>query len=199
MKVPFSWLREHCDPGLGVEELAEGIALRTTEVERISYVGPPSGEGFVVGKVLSVERHPDADRLTVCEVETGDGTRTIVCGAPNVAAGQTVPVALPGATLPGGQRLGRAELRGVTSDGMILSEAELEMGDDAGGVSRVLARRRAGSADSGHAACRGAADRRAGARARGELEPRRLPRRVRGRARGARVHGRGARGAAVGG
>ena len=112
MKVLFSWLREHCDPGLGVEELAEGIALRTTEVERISYVGPPSGEGFVVGKVLSVERHPDADRLSVCEVETGDGTRTIVCGAPNVAAGQTVPVALPGATLPGGQRLGRAELRG---------------------------------------------------------------------------------------
>ena len=135
MKVPFSWLREHCDPGLGVEELAEGIALRTTEVERISYVGPPSGEGFVVGKVLSVERHPAADRLSVCEVETGDGTRTIVCGAPNVAAGQTVPVALPGATLPGGQRLGRAELRGVTSDGMILSEAELDLGDDAAGIA----------------------------------------------------------------
>jgi phenylalanyl-tRNA synthetase beta chain len=137
MKVPFSWLREHCDPGLGVEELAEGIALRTTEVERISYVGPPSGEGFVVGKVKSVETHPDADRLSVCEVETGDRTRTIVCGAPNVAAGQTVPVALPGAVMPGGQKLGRAELRGVTSDGMILSEAELEMGDDAGGIAEL--------------------------------------------------------------
>ena len=134
MKVPISWLREHCDPGLGVEELAEGIALRTTEVERISYVGPPSGEGFVVGKVQSVEAHPDADRLSVCEVETGDGTRTIVCGAPNVAAGQTVPVALPGARLPDGRELERAELRGVTSDGMILSEAELEVGDDAGGI-----------------------------------------------------------------
>ena len=135
MKVPYSWLREHCDPGLGVEELAELIALRTTEVERISYVGPPSADNFVVGRVVSVDRHPNADRLTVCEVETGGGTRTIVCGAPNVAAGQTVPVALPGARLPGGQELGRAELRGVTSDGMILSEAELEMGDDAAGIA----------------------------------------------------------------
>ena len=135
MKVPYSWLREHCDPGLGVEELAELIALRTTEVERISYVGPPSADNFVVGRVVSVDRHPNADRLSVCQVETGSGARTIVCGAPNVAAGQTVPVALPGATLPGGQELGRAELRGVTSDGMILSEAELGMGDDAGGIA----------------------------------------------------------------
>ena len=134
MRVPSHWLREHCDPGLAADELGELLALRTTEVERISYLGPPSGDGFVVGKVVSVEPHPDADRLTVCEVDTGDGTRTIVCGAPNVAPGQTVPVALPGAVLPGGQRLGRAELRGVTSNGMILSEAELELGDDADGI-----------------------------------------------------------------
>ncbi|MGH2962569.1 MAG: phenylalanine--tRNA ligase subunit beta [Solirubrobacterales bacterium] len=135
MRAPYSWLREYCDPGLEVEELAERIALRTTEVERISYVGPPSADGFVVGRVASVERHPDADRLTVCEVETGDGTRTIVCGAPNVAAGQTVPVAVPGAVMPGGEKLGRAKLHGVTSDGMILSEAELEIGDDAAGIA----------------------------------------------------------------
>jgi phenylalanyl-tRNA synthetase beta chain len=135
MKVPYSWLREFCDPGIPEPELLDRIALRTTDVEGISYVGPPSAEGFVVGRVVSVEPHPDADRLTVCEVETGDGTRTIVCGAPNVAAGQTVPVALPGATMPGGQELGRAELRGVTSDGMILSEAELQVGDDADGIA----------------------------------------------------------------
>jgi phenylalanyl-tRNA synthetase beta chain len=134
MKVPYSWLGEYCDPGLSPEELLELIALRTTDVEGISYVGPPSGEGFVVGKVVSVQAHPNADRLSVCEVETGDGTRTIVCGAPNVAAGQTVPVALPGATMPGGERLERAELRGVVSDGMILSEAELQIGDDAAGI-----------------------------------------------------------------
>ena len=134
MRIPYSWLREHCDPELSAEELGELLALRTTEVERISYLGPPSTEGFVVGRVARVEPHPDADRLTVCQVETGDATRTIVCGAPNVAAGQTVAVALPGAVMPGGQELGRAELRGVTSDGMILSEAELQIGEDAEGI-----------------------------------------------------------------
>jgi phenylalanyl-tRNA synthetase beta chain len=135
MKVPYFWLREYCDPGIAIDELAERIAMRSTEVERISHFGPSSADGFVVGKVVSVEAHPDADRLSVCEVDTGDGTRTIVCGAPNVAAGQTVPVALPGAVMPGGERLERAELRGVTSDGMILSEAELQIGDDAAGIA----------------------------------------------------------------
>jgi len=134
LRVPISWLREHCDPDLTVGELGELLALRTTEVERISHVGPPSTEGFVVGRVDRVDHHPDADRLSVCQVETGDATRTIVCGAPNVAAGQTVAVGLPGAVMPNGEELGRAELRGVTSDGMILSEAELQVGDDADGI-----------------------------------------------------------------
>jgi phenylalanyl-tRNA synthetase beta chain len=134
MKVPYSWLREHCDPGLSPEGLLELLALRTTDVEGISYVGPPSADGFVVGKVVAIEPHPDADRLSVCEVDTGDGIRTIVCGASNVAAGQTVPVALPGAMMPSGEQLGQAKLRGVVSDGMILSEAELQIGDDAGGI-----------------------------------------------------------------
>jgi len=134
MRIPFSWVTEYCDPGLSADELAERLALRTTEVERISYVGAPSPDGFVVARVVSVDQHPNADRLSVCAVDAGDEVRTIVCGAPNVAAGQLVPVALPGATLPGGQKLGRAKLRGVTSDGMILSEAELELGDDADGI-----------------------------------------------------------------
>jgi phenylalanyl-tRNA synthetase beta chain len=134
MKVPESWLRVYCDPDAGLEEIGEGLAMHTTEVERISQVGAPSAESFVVGKVLSVEQHPDADRLSVCEVDAGEGGRTIVCGAPNVAAGQTVPVALPGAVMPDGSKLGKARLRGVESDGMILSEAELEIGDDADGI-----------------------------------------------------------------
>jgi phenylalanyl-tRNA synthetase beta chain len=135
MKVPESWLRAYCDPDVGLEELGDLIAMHTTEVERISQVGAPSADSFVVGKVLSVERHPDADRLSVCEVDAGEGGRTIVCGAPNVAAGQTVPVALPGAVMPDGTKLGRAKLRGVESDGMILSEAELEIGEDADGIA----------------------------------------------------------------
>jgi phenylalanyl-tRNA synthetase beta chain len=135
MRVPESWLRAYCDPDVGLEELGDLIAMHTTEVERISQVGTSSADSFVVGKVLSVERHPDADRLSVCEVDAGEGGRTIVCGAPNVAAGQTVPVALPGAVMPDGTELGKAKLRGVESDGMILSEAELQIGDDADGIA----------------------------------------------------------------
>ncbi|HWO16691.1 MAG TPA: phenylalanine--tRNA ligase subunit beta, partial [Solirubrobacterales bacterium] len=134
MKVPYSWLREHCDPGMTATELAERLAMTGTEVERVTVAGPPSGDGFVVGKVLSAEPHPDADRLRVCAVDTGGGERTIVCGAPNVAAGQTVPVALPGATLPGGQEIGRAKLRGVESAGMILSAAELAIAEESAGI-----------------------------------------------------------------
>ncbi len=134
MRVPYSWLREHCDPGVGAGELAERLAMTGTEVERVGTIGPPSAEGFVVGKVLSAEPHPNADRLRVCVVDTGDGERTIVCGAPNVAAGQTVPVALPGATLPGGYEIGTAKLRGVESAGMICAAAELELGEGPAGI-----------------------------------------------------------------
>jgi phenylalanyl-tRNA synthetase beta chain len=135
MRVPYAWLREHCDPGVGAGELAERLAMTGTEVERVAEVGPPLGDGFVIGRVLECQRHPNADRLSVCSVDTGDGeARTIVCGAPNVAAGQTVPVALPGATMPGGQRLKEAKLRGVRSAGMILSAAELEIAEEAEGI-----------------------------------------------------------------
>jgi phenylalanyl-tRNA synthetase beta chain len=135
MRAPDSWLRSYCDPKLSVQELADELAMHSIEVERITHAGAPDPEGFVVGKVLSVEKHPDADRLSVCRVDAGGGERTIVCGAPNVAAGQTVPVALPGAVLPGGTKLGKAKLRGVESNGMILSEAELELGEDSDGIA----------------------------------------------------------------
>jgi phenylalanyl-tRNA synthetase beta chain len=135
VKVPESWLRAYSDPTVAFAELGDLIAMHTTEVERISHVGVPSADSFVVGKVLKVEKHPDADKLSVCEVDAGEGGRTIVCGAPNVAAGQTVPVALPGAVMSDGTKLGKAKLRGVESDGMILSEAELEIGDDAAGIA----------------------------------------------------------------
>ncbi len=134
MKVPYSWLREYCDPGVEPGQLAERLAMTGTEVERVGTVGPPSAEGFVIGKVLSAEPHPNADRLRVCTVDTGDGERTIVCGAPNVAAGQTVPVALPGATLPGGHKIGKAKLRGVESLGMICSASELGVGESPDGI-----------------------------------------------------------------
>ncbi len=134
MKVPVTWLTSYSDPGWDPERIAERLAMTGTEVERVADPGGGSADGFVIGKVLEVSKHPDADKLSVCEVDTGDGTRTIVCGAPNVAAGQLVPVALPGAVLPSGDKLKKAKLRGVESDGMILSETELELGDDADGI-----------------------------------------------------------------
>ncbi|HET7417316.1 MAG TPA: phenylalanine--tRNA ligase subunit beta [Solirubrobacterales bacterium] len=134
MRVPFSWLREYCDPGMEPAALADRLVMTGTEVERLDTVGPPSAEGFVVGKVLEREQHPNADRLSVCRVDVGDGERTIVCGAPNVDAGQTVPVVLPGGTMPGGMKIRKAKLRGVPSEGMILSAAELEVAEEADGI-----------------------------------------------------------------
>ncbi|HEX6206009.1 MAG TPA: phenylalanine--tRNA ligase subunit beta [Solirubrobacterales bacterium] len=134
MRVPFNWLREYCDPGVDPAQLADRLVMTGTEVERLDTIGPSSGEGFVVGKVLEREKHPKADRLSVCKVDTGDGERTIVCGAPNVDAGQTVAVVLPGATMPGGMKIRKAKLRGIPSEGMILSAAELEIAEEADGI-----------------------------------------------------------------
>jgi phenylalanyl-tRNA synthetase beta chain len=135
MRVPLSWLREYCDPGLGADAIAERLAMTGTEVARVERFGVGSPDRFVVGRVLNAAPHPDADRLRVCEVDDGSGSpRTIVCGAPNVAEGQTVAVALPGALMPDGSTLDEAELRGVVSHGMILSEEELGLGEDHAGI-----------------------------------------------------------------
>ncbi len=135
MRVPYSWLREYCDPGLAAEELAERLVMTGTEVERVEIAGPPRPDNFLVGKVTEAAQHPDADRLRVCTVEVGEeGPRTIVCGAPNVAAGQTVAVALPGARMPGREKLRKAKLRGVASEGMILAADEIAIGEDHEGI-----------------------------------------------------------------
>ena len=134
MRVPLSWLREYCDPGMEPAALADRLVMTGTEVERLDTVGPPAADGFVVGRVLERDQHPNADRLSVCKVDTGDGERTIVCGAPNVDAGQTVAVVLPGAVMPGGMKIRKAKLRGVPSEGMILSAAELELAEEADGI-----------------------------------------------------------------
>jgi phenylalanyl-tRNA synthetase beta chain len=135
MRVPVSWLRAYCDPGLSTDEIVERLAMTGTEAERVERVGVGAVDRFVVGKVLAAEQHPNADRLRVCTVDCGEGDpRTIVCGAPNVAAGQTVAVALPGAVMPDGTKLGEAKLRGVKSSGMILAEDEVGIGEDHSGI-----------------------------------------------------------------
>ena len=135
MRVPIEWLHEYCRPELKTSELAERLTMTGTKVEAIHHHGVAALEHFVVGKVLESEQHPNADRLTVNVVDVGEAApTTIVCGAPNVAAGQTVAVARPGAVMPDGSVLGRAKLRGVESDGMILAEDELAIGTEHAGI-----------------------------------------------------------------
>ncbi len=142
MRVSLEWLREYCDPGLDVHAIEERLTMTGTKVEAIHHHGVRNPECFLVGYVQSCERHPDADRLSVCVVDLGsaapDGPVTIVCGAPNVAAGQTVAVACPGATMPDGTKIKRAKLRGVVSDGMILAERELGIDSHPPGREGIL-------------------------------------------------------------
>jgi phenylalanyl-tRNA synthetase beta chain len=135
MRVPVKWLNEYVEPDLDVHALAERLAMTGTEVERVERHGVGALENFVVGRVLKAEQHPDADRLRVCLVDIGGGDpQQIVCGAPNVAAGQTVAVARPGAVMPDGTKLGKAKLRGVVSNGMILAEDEVAIGTEHDGI-----------------------------------------------------------------
>jgi phenylalanyl-tRNA synthetase beta chain len=139
MQFPESWLREFCDPPITSAALAELLTMSGMEVEQARAVAPPFS-GVVVGHVLAVERHPNADRLTVCQVDVGAAVAlNIVCGAPNVRAGIKVPCAQVGAALPPGEdgkpfliKLGK--LRGVESQGMLCSARELKLSDDHGGL-----------------------------------------------------------------
>jgi phenylalanyl-tRNA synthetase beta chain len=135
MRVPLRWLRSYCDPGVDAAVVADTLTMAGDKVERLHHTGVGDPAAFLTGRVLESERHPDADRLSVCRVDVGRGEpQTIVCGAPNVAAGQTVAVALPGAVMPDGSTLAEAKLRGVKSSGMILAEDELGIGEDHQGI-----------------------------------------------------------------
>jgi phenylalanyl-tRNA synthetase beta chain len=135
MRLPLEWLYQYCRPGLELDQLAERLTMTGTNVESIEHHGVEGLDRFVVGRVLQAERHPDADRLSVCVVDIGGGEQSqIVCGAPNVAAGQTVAVARPGAVMPDGTKLKAVKLRGIESKGMILAEDELAIGTDHDGI-----------------------------------------------------------------
>lgn len=124
MIITRSWLNEWIDlDGVSTDELAKTLNAIGLEVDRIETYRIP--EKIVVGKVLECEKHPDADKLNVCQVDVGGETRQIVCGASNVAAGMYVPVATLGAVMPGGLEIKPVKLRGVDSAGMICSSTEL--------------------------------------------------------------------------
>jgi phenylalanyl-tRNA synthetase beta chain len=139
MQFPESWLREFCNPPLSTAQLADLLTMAGMEVEELRPVAPPFTK-VVVGQVLSFERHPNADRLNVCQVDAGTGqTLSIVCGAPNVKPGIKVPCALVGAELPGeGEgkpfQIKLGQLRGVESQGMLCSARELKLSDEHSGL-----------------------------------------------------------------
>ncbi len=138
MKVPVSWLRDYITEPFEVDDIAHRLTMAGTEVAGIERIGA-SWEGLTVGLVLDVKPHPNADRLRLVTVETGSGTNEVVCGAPNVAAGQKIVYARTGACLIDGYNgqpivLKPAKIRGIVSDGMVCSEKELGLSDDHEGI-----------------------------------------------------------------
>src|SRR5262245_38696239 len=134
MRVPLSWLGEFVDVDLTPEQLAERLTVLGMQVQSIERWGDDWSD-VVVGELLTVEKHPRADRLSLTTVTLGTGEPLeIVCGATNIAPGQRIPVALPGAVLPGGRRIERAEKMGVISNGMLCSGDEVKLTGHADGI-----------------------------------------------------------------
>jgi phenylalanyl-tRNA synthetase beta chain len=135
MLVPLSWLREFVDFDMEPEKLAERLTMLGMEVQSIERRGD-EWRSVVVGELLEVGKHPNADGLSLTKVRVGDGRKhlSIVCGATNIAVGQRVPVALPGAVLPGERSISVSKIRGEPSEGMLCSGAELRLSEDADGI-----------------------------------------------------------------
>lgn len=138
MRVSLEWLKEWVDTGWDAATLCRRLTMGGIEVEAIEPAAP-AFSGVVVGEVLAVERHPGADQLTVCRVAGAGEPLTIVCGAPNARVGLKAPLALEGATLPGGLVIRRAKLRGVESFGMLCSARELGLSEDHEGLLELPA------------------------------------------------------------
>src|SRR5690606_16268786 len=134
MQFPESWLRALVNPAIATDELAHRLTMAGLEVEETAPAAPPF-TGVVVARIVAIAPHPDADKLRVCQVDDGSGELLqIVCGAPNAAAGLTVPLARVGAELPGGVKIGVAKMRGVQSAGMLCSARELGLSQDHAGL-----------------------------------------------------------------
>ncbi len=136
MKISFEWLKRYLPLECAAEEVEEALTLIGFEVEGVDRIGIPLLENVLVGEVISMTRHPNADRLTLCKVRIrkADEANEIVCGASNYNVGDRVVVALNGAVLPGGVKIKRSKIRGVVSDGMMCSARELSLGNDHDGI-----------------------------------------------------------------
>ena len=133
MRAPLSWLHDFTPLDRPVDEIVAALNQVGLEVEGVEQPGAELGD-VTVARVLDVIAHPNADRLRLVDIDTGDGTTRVVCGAPNVHPGMLAPFAPAGATLPGGVTLERRTIRGQASDGMLLSARELGLGDDHAGI-----------------------------------------------------------------
>ncbi|WP_339451143.1 phenylalanine--tRNA ligase subunit beta [Pseudomonas sp. EA_5y_Pfl2_R50] len=138
MKFSEQWLRGWVSPQVDRDELVARLSMAGLEVDSVT---PAAGvfSGVVVGEVLSTEQHPDADKLRVCQVSNGAETFQVVCGAPNVRPGLKIPFAMIGAELPGDFKIKKAKLRGVESNGMLCSQAELQVGEGNDGLMELPA------------------------------------------------------------
>ena len=137
MNISTSWLREWANPNVSDELLAESLTMAGLEVDAISAIAPPFKD-IVVGRVVDCEKHPNADKLNLCQVDIGDSNNLqIVCGAKNVRKGLKVVVAKVGAKLPNGLTIKKTKLRGLESCGMICSELELAISDESNGIAEL--------------------------------------------------------------
>jgi len=133
MRISYNWLKEYVDIDLTPQQVADKLTMAGLEVEGLEYLGAGI-EGVIVGRVAAVRPHPDADKLTLCDVDTGSEVLPIVCGAKNVREGIKVPLAVVGSRLPDGTKIKKAALRGVTSYGMLCSEKELGLAKESSGL-----------------------------------------------------------------
>jgi phenylalanyl-tRNA synthetase beta chain len=144
MKFSEKWLREWVDPAVSTAELVEQLTMAGLEVDSVEPAGAGL-ESLLVGEVISVDKHPDADKLRVCQVNIGQQQLLqVVCGAPNVSAGRKYPLAPVGGRMPGGMKVKKSKLRGVESQGMLCSAQELGLSEDHDGLMELPAEAEAG-------------------------------------------------------
>ncbi|MFZ5982301.1 MAG: YtpR family tRNA-binding protein, partial [Patescibacteria group bacterium] len=131
MRYSINWLKELSETKWTTAELVDNLTMRAFEVEKEEFDIP---ESVIVGKILEIKKHPNADRLQLVKVDLGERVQEIVCGATNIQVGQLVPVALLGTILPNGIEIKEAEIRGVKSSGMLCALDELGLGKDHSGI-----------------------------------------------------------------
>ena len=143
MLVSFNWLKEFVEIDRTAYQVADLLTMGGIEIENVTPVGQGLGK-VVTARIEEIAVHPQSDKLSLAKISLGDDSITVVCGAPNIRVGQVVPYVPPGATLPSGMEIEGREIKGVFSPGMICSEKELGIGDDASGILILNAALQAG-------------------------------------------------------